>query len=1029
MVSMTRGYEEALEDDIIKMLVDRGWIFVNANELGRNNIEDPLIQRTFEKKIKEFNKDSAIGREEVQQAINLLRSVGHGPDGAKIILRHLKYGIPIRPERESTVKYIQLFNYSDHTLNDFIVSRQVVYKGLDEIRTDIILYVNGIPLVNIELKDPQNMSVSWTDARDQIIDYMKFVPELYKYVQIGVGAEQIARYFPIVPWQYKVDKTHGWREKDPSTGEDKEPIEAMCDMFLPERLLDYVRNFIFFREEHGEAGKVVPRYMQYRAVNKIYERVTGNLKGEHTKDKGLIWHWQGSGKTLTMIFAAHKLYHEGIMENPSVFFIIDRKGLEEQMFNELNAIDMERPEKIESVSHLRSVLRHDNYRGKRGLMIALVHKFRPEELKNLQKELEELSKTQETVMSRKNIVGLIDEGHRTQYGTLASQMKKILKSAFFFALTGTPIAKQGRDTYSEFSYPEEDEHYLDKYFITDSIKDGFTVKIAYQPRLGEEVRLKRELLEAFLDTEFDDVDDELRDELKDAVKKKINIINAYLEQKDRIHKIAEDIAEHFKENVNGKFKGMVVACSRKACVIYKKYLDEFLPPEYSEIVMTYQAHENDDNIVEYKKTLLKKYGNKDTEDINKDIVERYKEEELPKILVVTSKLLTGFDAPILQTMYLDKPLKEHRLLQAVARTNRPFKDLKEAGLIIDYIGVLEEIDRAFEIYSKDDYEGAVYPIDEIKEEFQNTINDLLGILTDVPYGKIERATLIKSADILTTDPDAGKVFLTNYRKLRRLFELLGSDELKLEWLKEYKWLSAIYRYYLRQILGRQPDIESHIDEYFKKTVDLIHETTEVTDIEKDLPIFEFGVDYLEEIEKKVSSREEKAANMAFILNRMVLVEKHRNPIFESLVEKVERIMKLWRERTKDYETIYQSSLEVFKEMDALSEEQKELGLSNLEYSILINMRSFIFGDNPIDIDIDRELIKEIKKLYVKIDTLCTPGWYNLVTAVQEVEKEVRRYSRRSVVKYNLKIGENRTDSIDNVFKEIWSKVELYGKKD
>ncbi len=256
-----------------------------------------------------------------------------------------------------------------------------------------------------------------------------------------------------------------------------------------------------------------------------------------------------------MIFAAHKLYHLKSLENPSIFFIVDRIELEEQLYEEFNSLDIVKPEIIGSIDELRKVLKHDDGKGRRGIMITLIHKFRVEELSGLQKELEELSNRQDTIQTRKNVIAFIDEGHRSQYGTMAGQMKNILKNAFFFSLTGTPISKRGKDTYLEFSYPPQ-EKYLDRYFITDSIRDGFTVKLAYQPRLEREVHLKKDMLETFLEVEFEELPDEMREMVEEGVKKRLNAINMFLENPKRIELIAKDIAEHFKGNMDGKFKAI-----------------------------------------------------------------------------------------------------------------------------------------------------------------------------------------------------------------------------------------------------------------------------------------------------------------------------------------------------------------------------------------------------------------------------------------------------------------------------------------
>ncbi len=994
--------EHLVEDYIVKGLVKNGWKYVPPEELERESFEEPLLLPNLLRALDRINKHQNIGEEEKKKVVNELSIIPTGIEGAKRILKFYKYGIPVKFEKERVVKYINLFDFKNIENNEFIVSRQVNYQGRDRIRVDVILYVNGIPLVLIECKNPADPSVSWYNAYRQIKDYERIVPELFKYVQIGVAVEMLARYFPIVPWQEEVF-TYEWKEKD------KDSIDSLLDMLTPDTLIDIVRNFLFFKEQYGNATKVITRYMQYRAANKIVNRVLNNLKGEEEKDRGLVWHWQGSGKTLTMIFAAHKLYYAEYLSNPTIFFVVDRVDLQDQLSWEFESLDIFDVEVIESISHLKQVVSHDDFKGKRGVFITLIHKFSPDEWDEFVRDIKARSLNSKTIATRRNVIAFIDEGHRSQYGLLAAQMKDVLKNAFFFAFTGTPIAKKGRDTYSAFSYPPE-EPYLDRYFITDSIRDGFTVKIVYQPRL-DKMHLDRDLLESFLESEFEELPDEDREYVEKKVREKINRIKVFLEDSDRIEAIVHDIVEHFKENVEGKFKAMIVAGSRKACVIYKEKIDKLLPPEYSEVVMSGTTREKDVQLSNFVRDEIAKYNVGNMQDVKKTVIDKFKDEEFPKILIVTDMLLTGFDAPILQTMYLDKPLKEHRLLQAVARTNRPYKGVKEAGMIIDYIGILKNLKRALSIYLEDDIRGALYDYDSLRKDFIALLKELREILAGVPLN-YERETMLKAVEILTSDTMKEKVFVAKYRELRKIFELLGPHEVKLEYLEEYKWLSGIYTYYSK-VVRREEVRKVHVKKYFEKTLKYIYESIEIEKIERSLPPIEFDEKYLEILEKKVKSKKEKAANLVFALNKFVLVDRHNNPVYESLIDRVERLVKRWMSKNIDYAELYKEAVEVYRELGRRRKRQIDLGMDNMAYDMLLKLEN-VFGK-------DESLVDDVKDLYKRLEKYMFPGWMFQRTVQKEIEQEVRKFVRKYKSEKGITLSE-----MDELFNKLMDSVAKYG---
>jgi type I restriction enzyme R subunit len=734
-----------VEDYIVDRLVHvKGWRLVESVRLKRDDLGEPLLITDLIEAIKRINSDVELTEGDVNRVLSELKLAPANMEGAKTVLRCLKHGVPVKLEKERTVKNIQLIDYEHPEKNDFVVSWQVKFRGYGEIRADIILYVNGIPFVLIECKSPAKPYSTLQDAYDQVKRYERTVPELFKYVQFSIIAEWNAKYFPNTT-DGRDTPQERWRVEGV-----EDEVDAVIEMLDKATLLDLIRHFIFVREWRGELTRVMARWMQYQATNKMVERVSKNLGGEDDKRNGLIWHWLGSGKTLTMIFTANKLWTLNIPENPTIFFIVDRIELEDQLRNEYEALETSLPtlERIESIRELIETLR----KGKRGAFLTLIHKFRPEEIKTLIEELERIEhiKGEETILTRRNIIAFIDEGHRTQYGLLAAAMRCTLKNAFFFAFTGTPIAKGGRrDTYSYFAYPEQGEPYLHRYFIIESQRDGHTLPIAFTSRLLNKVGLKysREVnqeYQAFLESEtFEDIEDRLdssaykkiidflvehgalkeipeeyKPQVRDRIARKMNKIKVYMEKPERIQVIVEDIAKHYIENLDGKFKAMIVTASRLACVRYKKAIDEALrklgvpkPEEYTEIVMTYMQNDPEE-IQAYQQALKSKYGrSKEASEINKEIIAKFKEEEYPKIVIVTDMLITGFDHPQLQTIYLDKPLKGHLLLQTVARVNRPAKE-KEVGLIVDYVGVLDDYEKALAFYEREDYTS-------ISQSFQN----------------------------------------------------------------------------------------------------------------------------------------------------------------------------------------------------------------------------------------------------------------------------------------------------------------------
>jgi type I restriction enzyme R subunit len=992
--------KKLVEEWVIEKLKEKRWNYIEAEKLDRLSFDEPLLIEDLKKKILDINKDTELTEEDLNAVINKLKYVPTDQNGHKEILKYLKYGVPIRTEKERIVKYIQLFDYKNFQNNDFVVTNQFKFVGRENIRLDILLIVNGIPLVNIECKNPYIDKKDYYDAYKQIKRYEKTAPELYKYIQIGVGFAEVVKYFPIVPWlddvKQEVWKWEGYKED-----------EAIFEMLKPEALLDILKNFIFVREFRGEITKVIGRYMQYRAANKIYQRVIDNLEGKTDKNKGLIWHWQGSGKTLTMIFSAHKLYFE--LGKPTIFFIVDRRDLERQFNEELSALDLNFSfEKIESINALKEVLIYDDYRGKRGVFLTLIHKFNLDE-EFLLGELEEKGE----IKKRKDVICFLDEVHRSQYGRLAMKMKNVLQNAFFFGFTGTPISYADRDTYKQFGYisDEDKELYLDKYFMDEAEKDGFVVPIIYELR-KEKIGLKDEDIEWYLEkVDAEDISDEMElKQVKDEVRKRLNEIKVFLENPKEIEEICKDLANHFKENFDGKFKGLIVTGSRKACIIYKKFLDNYLPPEYSEVVMTFNQ-DDEEEIQEYRRKLIERFKINDTNEIIAQIIEKFRKEEYPKLLIVTDMLITGFDEPKLGVLYLHKLLKNHRLLQTIARVNRPYLE-KVAGLIVDYVGIFKFIEKAFKFYLEKEEESVKKEIKnkvEIFEEFLKILKEIKAIFGGL-IGNFDRDVFEKALEMILKNEEIENKFVLLYKEMRRWFEMLASDGRMIEYLTDYKWLTALYERYKKITI--KPDEKEKIEKFFDKTIEIIHELIEVKGIIPKIKPSVIDLNYIRSLQYSDLTEEEKTIGTLYAL-RHICVLGSKNPVYKSIAERVKELIEKWQKDEIDYSSLGIEIEKILAYIEEKEREKEKTKLNELEFGIKLILENC----EKIKKEESENIAKEI---YKKIEPLLSSGWSKNPALLREVSGKIRGYLAEIRTKYNLTYEE-----FDKLFQEVFDFVSTY----
>jgi type I restriction enzyme R subunit len=534
-------------------------------------------------------------------------------------------------------------------LNEYVVTNQWVFpKEEGGKRLDIVLLINGFPVAVGELKTPVRNAITWMDGAGDIAAYEKSIPQMFVCNVFNFATEgKLFRYgsinMPInlwVPW-------HKCENKSEGTLADVQ--RSIAVMFKPEIIVDIMQFFtIFATDKKFRKFKIICRYQQYEGANLIVQRVIAGYP-----KKGLLWHFQGSGKSLLMVFAAQKLRQTAELKNPTVVIVDDRIDLETQITATFNASDIPNLTGASTKEELINFFKGDT----RKILITTIFKF---------------GEVSGVLNERNNIIIMVDEAHRTQEGDLGEKMRTALPNAFFFGLTGTPINRTDKNTFYTFGADEDKSGYMSRYSFSDSIRDNATLPLHF-----EAVPVDLHVNKDVVDAAFDEMTKELSDVEKTELARRVKL-EAIMKAPERIKKVCEHIVKHYQEKIepNG-FKGQVVCYDRECCLLYKAEFDKLLGEEASTVIIDTHSDKED----KYK-------AFRRDRDAEAKILDTFREQgNVLKLVIVTAKLLTGFDAPILQVMYLDKPMKDHTLLQAICRTNRLYGQDKTHGLIVDYIGI------------------------------------------------------------------------------------------------------------------------------------------------------------------------------------------------------------------------------------------------------------------------------------------------------------------------------------------------------
>lgn len=760
---------------------------------------------------------------------------------------------------------IHLIDFADVERNQYVVTNQYTFRaGATEKRADLVLLVNGIPLVVIEAKTPVRSSQSWLDGALQVHeDYEANVPELFVPNIFSVASEgKEFRYgtigLPVElwgPWHIKADSGTTLQGIDP----------AITSMLRPAVVLDLLANFtVYATDKKKRRMKIIARYQQYEGTNKIVERVVAG----HPK-KGLIWHFQGSGKSLLMLFAARKLRLEAHLKNPTVVIVVDRVDLDTQISSTFYAADLPNLVKAEKRKELGELLAQDV----RKIIITRIFTF---------------GEAEGVLNDRDNIVVLVDEAHRTQEGDLGRRMREALPNAFLFGLTGTPVNRTERNTFYAFGADQDQHGYLSRYGFEESIRDGATKELHFEPRMVE-----LHIDKAAIDAAFSELTGGLTDLDRDQLAKTAAKMSVLVKSPDRVQRICEDIASHFQQKVqpNG-FGAQVVTIDREACVLYKRALDKLLPRETSDIVMTVGSGE-----AQYAPWRRER-------DAEENLLDRFRDPNDPlKILIVTSKLLTGFDAPILQAMYLDKPLRDHTLLQAICRTNRPYGESKTHGLIVDYLGVFDDVAQAIQ-FDEEGITRVVTNIRELVEQLPGAMATCLGYFEGVDRTVAGYQGLIGAQDCLPNNETRDR-FAADFSYLGRLWEAISPDPVLGSYERDYRWLVQVYES-VKPSTGHGKLVWHVLG---PKTIDLIHENVQVDAIRDDLETLVLDADLLEAV-VGTTDPGTKAKEIDIKVSRRL--RRHMgDPRFKELSERLELI----RQR---HEQGLLLSVEFLKELLALA---------------------------------------------------------------------------------------------------------------
>ena len=1009
--------EQTFEQAIIELFENMGYSHIYAPNLDRDN-SSPLLDSMLQDSIVKLNKGLHLNA--INEALNKLKSFDSGSLIQKnaVFMDYLQNGIPVRyyvkgEEQNSIVSLIDYTNIDNNTFN--VVNQFTYIEGHNNRRPDIILFINGLPLVLMELKSPSKDEVGAENAYNQIRNYMQDIPSMFIYNAICVISDLSTNKAGTIT--SGLDRFMEWKTKD---GNYENTAYAQFDtfyegMFQKERLLDIIKNFILFAGDSQNPIKILAGYHQYFAVRKAIEKAkiatTTDGKG------GVFWHTQGSGKSLSMVFYAHLL--QEVLDSPTIVVMTDRIDLDDQLYSQFSKCAeflRQTPVQAESKEHLKSLLEGRNANG---IIFTTMFKF---------------ERGEEPLSTRRNIVVMADEAHRGQYGmderVIMSEngdgetearivvgnariIRDALPNATFIGFTGTPVSSKDRNTREVFG------DYIDVYDMTQAVEDGATRPVYYESRVIH-LKLDQNTL-ALIDSTYDILEQQADSVTIEKSKKMLGQMESVLGADSTIESLCTDIIDHYEKNRANLLTGkaMIVAYSRPiAMKIYRKILE--MRPNWNEKVGVVMTSGNNDP-EDWKEII-------GTKKHKEDMARKFKDNSDPmKIAIVVDMWLTGFDVPSLATMYVYKPMHGYNLMQAIARVNRVFKD-KEGGLVVDYVGIASALKAAMNEYTARD--RAKYGDMNIANIAYPKFKEKLQVCKDLMYGfdfsKFTMGTPLVMANLITggtnfilDSTDKKDLFLKEAILLKQSHSLCSSMTTEQE-RHDAAYFEAVRAMIMKITIGGQGGKPLSLNEINKQINELLKASIQSEGV---INLFDsktvgenfslFDPNILEEISKM------KEKNIVVEILRKLMAEqvslyKRTNVVkAEKFSEKITKLMNAYYNGLITNEEVIKELLAAAEEIANLHKEGQKLGLTDEElafYDALTKPENIKdFYENEILIAMTRELTEMLRKNR-------TIDWQ---------KKETARAGMRKMVKRLLKKYKYPPEKYEDAIETVMSQCEMW----